>query len=114
MILQIISLVLNALLGGGLLVTLVTLKQARQKAVAEVQEMRLDNTEHATKILMDNVVLPLQKELKSTRRCISRLNKAIEAANGCDYSDDCPVRKWLQDKSTNEELAEGDEDRVQR
>lgn len=114
MILQIISLVLNALLGGGLLVTLVTLKQARQKAVAEVQEMRLDNTEHATKILMDNVVLPLQKELKSTRRCISRLNKAIEAANGCDYSDNCPVRHKLQDKSTSEDLAEGDEDRVQR
>ena len=114
MILQIISLVLNALLGGGLLVTLVTLKQARQKAVAEVQEMRLDNTEHATKILMDNVVLPLQKELKSTRRCISRLNKAIEAANSCEYSDNCPVRNKLQDKSPDVDLAEGDEDRVQR
>lgn len=110
MILDIIQMVLSAVL-GGLLVKLVTLNQARQKAVAEVQDLRLDNTEHATKILMDNVVVPLQKELKSTRRCISRLNRAIEAANRCEYSDDCPVRHELQNSQGGDSATPHDNDR---
>lgn len=105
---EVISVVLNALLGGGLIVTLVTLKSARAKAGAEAVKLRLDNTEQATQILMENIVEPLKKEINGIRKEVCRLRKALEKATGCRYGDDCPVIGELRKQEAN---ATRDEDR---
>ena len=61
-----ISEVLNVLLGGGLVATLVaistlraTIRKAKaesMKAEADAETVRMDNTEHATRILVENIV----------------------------------------------------------
>lgn len=105
--------VLNIILGGGLVGTVTaigslraTLRQAKaeaQKKEAEAESVRMDNAEHATRILVENIVRPLREELSETRRYLeatkremARLRKAIDAANSCRHHDDCPVLAGLQ------------------
>ena len=127
--------ILNYILGGGVLALLIgvlTLKatvreandkaeQAKadaEKAKAEAESVRIDNAEHATRILIENIVEPLRaelnetrkelhetkeelrgtkKELGATKREIARVRKAISGANNCKHSDDCPVLYRLRD-----------------
>ena len=120
--------ILNYILGGGvlaLLIVVLTLKatvreanakaeQAKaeaERAKAEAESVRIDNAEHATRILIENIVEPLKKELHETReelretkkefgatkREMARLRKAIGDANSCKHSDDCPVLYRLRD-----------------
>lgn len=122
------SVILNWILGGGLvtaLISIITLKatvreanakadEARanaEKALAETETVRIDNAEHATRILIENIVEPLKEELNATRkelqetkkefgstkREIARFRKAVEKANNCDYHDTCPVLHKLRD-----------------
>ena len=106
---------MNIVLGGSLLASLVRLATLRstvreanadaEKARAEAETVRIDNAEHATRILIENIVEPLRKELdetrkeldatrkdlRSTKREVALLRKAVEAAKTCRRSDDCPV-----------------------
>ncbi|MCR5394171.1 MAG: hypothetical protein K6E86_02090 [Bacteroidales bacterium] len=108
-----LSEILNWSLGGGLVATivaLITLKPTVMKAKgeaeaaraqadrakAEADTVRITNTEKATRILMDNIVEPLKKELNATRREMVRLRKALNTASACDFHDDCPVLRELQ------------------
>lgn len=110
-----ISEVLNVLLGGGLVATIVaictlraTIRKAKaesMKAEADAETVRMDNAEHATRILVENIVKPLKEELNETRRYLeaskremARLRKAIDTANSCKHHDDCPVLVGLRDK----------------
>lgn len=103
-----LSEMINLALGGGLMATVValftmrsTIKEANAKAakaMAEAETVRIDNTEHATRILIENIVEPLKQELDETRhamqltkREMSKLRKAIDTANSCKHSGDCPV-----------------------
>lgn len=89
------SAVMNLVLGGGLVATIIaiitlksTVREARakaEKATAEAETVRIDNTEHATRILIENIVEPLKEELnenrkalQATRREMARLRKAID------------------------------------
>lgn len=107
--------ILNILLGGGLLASVVgfiTLKATVRKANAEAERAKADaetvhitNTENATRILVENIVKPLKDELNATRedlqankremastkREMARLRKAVEAAAACPHSESCPV-----------------------
>lgn len=113
--------ILNLVLGGGLLAALVgivtlraTVRKAEadaDKAKAEAEAVRIDNAEHATRILIENIVEPLKKELSetreelretkkefgSTKREMARFRKAVESANGCKFRVDCPVLSKLRD-----------------
>lgn len=108
------SAVMNLVLGGGLVATIIaiitlksTVREARakaEKAAAEAEKVRIDNTEHATRILIENIVEPLKEELnenrkalQATRREMARLRKAIDAANSCRHHDDCPVLYGLRE-----------------
>ena len=103
-----LSEIINLVLGGGLVATIaaiITLKSTVRKAKAEAEKaeveaetVRIDNTEKATRVLIENIVNPLKEELNETRkdlnatkREMARLRKAIDDANSCRYSDDCPV-----------------------
>lgn len=112
---------LNLLLGGGLaaaLLKVLTLKAAVRQAEADADEadaeaehLRIDNAGQATRILMENIVEPLKKELHETReelretkkefgatkREMARLRKAIGDASNCRHADDCPVLDRLRD-----------------
>lgn len=109
-----LSEILNFVLGGTLLATvigIVTLKakvkQANaeaEKAQAEAETVRIDNTEQATRILIENIVEPLKEELNGTRkdlqatkREMARLRKAIDTANNCKHHDDCPVLRGVRE-----------------
>lgn len=115
-----LSEMLNYILGGGVLALLIgvlTLKatvreanakaeQAKaeaEKAKAEAESVRIDNAEHATRILIENIVEPLKKELNETRkdlqatkREMARLRKAVNDANSCKHHVDCPVLDGLR------------------
>jgi len=72
------SAVMNLVLGGGLVATIIaiitlksTVREARakaEKATAEAETVRIDNTEHATRILIENIVEPLKEELNENRK----------------------------------------------
>lgn len=102
-----LSEILNIILGGGLITALLalatlkaTIRKANaeaEKAKAEAETVRFDNAEHATRILMENIVEPLKKELNATRREMARLRKALDHANACVYHSSCPVLYELRD-----------------
>lgn len=108
------SVILNWILGGGLItaiISIITLRATVQeanakaeKAMAEAEALRIDNVEHATRILMENIVKPLTeqlnatiKSLQSVQREVARLRKALSVANSCKHSDNCPVLYKLRD-----------------
>ena len=65
-----ISEVLNVVLGGGLVATIIAISTLRDtirkakaesmKAEADAETVRMDNAEHATRILVENIVKPLK------------------------------------------------------
>lgn len=100
---EIISILLNLVLGGGLIVTLSTLKSTREKADAESKQKYLDLSKSYVDAFQENIVKPLEenideykKEVAGLRREVARFRKAIEKAKSCDYDDVCPVRLELQ------------------
>lgn len=118
---------LNIALGGGLLATIIGLLTLRatvrkagseaEKAKAEAEAVRIDNAEHATRMLVSNIVEPLKdelnatrKDLQATKREMARLRKAVESANSCRFSVDCPVLFKLRDlpKSNTKGAGGGD------
>ena len=44
----------------------------------------------------DNIVKPLQTELRGLKREVTKLQKAVDRVNDCNYRDDCPVRDELR------------------
>lgn len=131
--------IFNLILGGGLvtaIIGLLTLKAAVKKANAEAEEanarakkaeadaeaVRITNADNATRILLENIVKPLQqelhdtreklskteqavtsmqKELSSTKRSMSRLARALESISACPHADNCPVSARLCDVKTD-------------
>lgn len=119
------SVILNWILGGGLITAIIsiitlkaTVKEANakaEKAMAEAQALRIDNVEHATRILMENIVKPLTeqlnatiKSLQSVQREVARLRKALSVANSCKHSDNCPVLYKLRDLAKDGGCETGD------
>lgn len=120
-----LSEILNFVLGGSLLATVIgivtlraTVRKANaeaEKAKADAETVRIDNAEHATRILVDNIVEPLKdelnatrKDLQATKREMARLRKAIDTANSCKHHDDCPVLNGMREQPKDD--AGGDPD----
>lgn len=133
-----LSEILNIVLGGGLIgtvVTIVTLKATVQKAKAEAvkaeadaESVRIDNAEHATRILMENIVKPLKDEFNETKdelsgtkkelarntREMARLRKALDGANVCEHRDGCPVLDRLREPPKDRGGERANSDRSKR
>lgn len=125
---------MNIILSGGLVGTVATIGSMRatvrkakaeaMKAEAGAEAMRIDNAEHATRILMENIVKPLKdefcetkKELARNTREMARLRKAIDTAGNCPHRDDCPVLDRLrkqQEEHDGGEDTDGNGKRRQR
>lgn len=118
------SVVLNWIFGGGLVAALTalltlgsTVRRARaeaEKAKADAETVHIDNAEHATRILIDNIVEPLKKELSATRREMARLRKAIDGANDCQHRAVCPVLHELRELPKPDADADDGGSRVKR
>lgn len=110
-----LSEIVNVILGGGLVGTVAaivslraTVRKAKAeatKAEADAETVRLDNAEHATRILIENIVKPLKEEFNETKkelarntREMARLRKAIDGANSCKHRDDCPVLERMREQ----------------
>lgn len=120
-----LSEIMNFVLGGGLVTVLTGLLTLRatvkkklaeaEKAKADAETVRIDNAEHATQVLVDNIVEPLKdelnatrKDLQATKREMARLRKAIDRANSCRHHDDCPVLNGMREQPKDD--AGGDPD----
>jgi hypothetical protein len=123
--------IINLILGGGLFTCLagvLSLKSTvlkanaeAEKAKAEAETVRIDNAEHATRVLVENIVKPLKEELNATRedlaatkremvstkREMARFRKALDTANGCPHRDGCPVLRKLRDNQKDRERRGG-------
>lgn len=117
-----ISEIINIILSGGLVGTVAaigslraTVRKAKAEALkseADAESVRFDNAEHATRILMENIVKPLKgefnetkeelvetkKELSRNTREMARLRKALDGANSCEHRDGCPVLDRLREQ----------------
>jgi hypothetical protein len=93
---EIVSLILNLLLSGGLVVTFVTLRSAVKKAREEAEALRLANEDSAMKTFQVYIVDPLKKDIKSLRNEVSKFRKAVERIPDCDHAYSCPVKRQLQ------------------
>ena len=101
--LEIILSILNLLTGGGLIVSLVTLRIQKAKAKEEAKGLALDNEEKVSKMVNEYFVEPLKKEITSLRRTVSRLTRAVERIPSCPHSADCPVKDALDETKTDEQ-----------
>lgn len=109
----------NLLLSGTLVAALYKIatlrpqiRQERAKALraeAEADDVHIDNTEQATRILVENIVRPLKTELNETRQNlnetrqeIARLRQAIDTALACPHRLGCPVLHSMQRQKTSQ------------
>lgn len=101
---EIISFILNFILGGTCIVTLTTLKATRSKAIADAKGAEIDNSEKLLKISNEYIVEPLTKKINGLERTIKKLEQALKKIADCPHADNCPVRNELQkhDNSNND------------
>lgn len=97
-----ISIVLNALLGGGLLLSLLTLKSYRAKAGAESKSAELAADQTALQQFQEYVVNPLKKEVSSLRNEVRKFRRAIDRIQDCDFKERCPVNEHLRKEAADE------------
>lgn len=73
-----------------------------EKMKAEIAQMTSDNDKSVMGTFREFIVEPLQTEIKGLRRDVKNLRKAINTANSCPHSDNCPVLDELQSQSDDE------------
>jgi len=91
----IISLILNALLGGSFVVTLVQLRGKHRESLADARAKELNNISQEMDILFKSVVAPLKSELSEVRLELFRMNDLIKS---CPHFRDCPLLETQPDK----------------
>ena len=96
-IFTIVSAILNLLLTGSNIATLVTLRSQRAKAQEEAKSLALDNDKKVSEMVNEYFVEPLKKDIASLRKQVSRLTRAIEKIPSCPHSADCPVKNALDE-----------------
>lgn len=72
------------------------LKAEVRAAQVNTRGSELDNVQKAMQILMEQIVEPLKQEINAIRKELAKLRRAVEKANGCRFSPNCPVRDELQ------------------
>lgn len=106
-------LILNFVLGGGLITAIVSIftlrsrvKEAQAKAEqalaeakrmqAEAKSKELENDKTLVDSFNEYIVTPLKTEVNGLRKDVRRFTRAVEKINDCPHAADCPVRRELQ------------------
>lgn len=76
---EIISLAANALLGGGLVVTLATLRHKRRAAEQDAEKLALDNSERALRLYSEYFTRPLKDEVARLYEKLDQAAAEIES-----------------------------------
>lgn len=71
------------------------LRAEMKQTLTNVENSELENVRKASDILMENIVRPLEKEIKSLRRDVDKFRKAVEKIPSCPMAGDCPVSREL-------------------
>ena len=99
---EIIRMVIEAVLGGTLLVTLVTLRSSRKKAQEEARRATIDNDKELMINFHKFIVEPLKKEVYALRKDVRMFTKAVAKINDCPAAATCPVRCELQNAKNDD------------
>ena len=98
----------ETLLGGGLLVSIVTLRSTKKKSNAEALQAEMELGKSYVEEYSKNIVEPLKekvtelgKDINGLKRELARLRKAINKTNSCQWIDSCPVVRELQNGEAN-------------
>ncbi len=89
---------LITILGGAAATVISAVASAlltRRKYTTETRRTELDNVREGVKILMEQIVTPLKREINSLRNDLKKFHKAIEKIPGCPRAADCPVSREL-------------------
>lgn len=92
---ELLRIVLEALTGGGLIVTLITLRETRRKAAEEVRQMQTTNAESILQTNEEYIVKPLKREINGLRATVRNLTKVLQKALDCHHASTCPMRGEL-------------------
>lgn len=100
--LGIISIILNAVFGGTIVVTLITLRSVKRKAAEEARSIAIDNDRKVSEMVNEYLVEPIKKEVTGLRREVSKLRRAIEKIPACPHSSECPVKAEMEENEEKE------------
>ena len=101
---DIVSEIVNVLLSGGLLLTLLKLKSYRKQAAAESKSAELAADQTALQQFQEYVVTPLKKEVSSLRCEVRKFRRAVDRIQDCEYKERCPVNEHLRKEAADENL----------
>ena len=93
---EIIRIIIEALMSGALIITLVTLRSTKKKAAEQAKSIEIDNDKNIMQNFLEYIVEPLKKEVNGLRKDVRKFTRAIEKINDCPHAADCPVRRELQ------------------
>ncbi len=71
------------------------LRAEMKQTLTNVENSELENVRKASDILMENIVNPLEKEIKSLRKDVDKFRKAVEKIPSCPMAGDCPISREL-------------------
>lgn len=77
-------------------------------ARADANRKELENVRVGNEIIMENIVHPLEVQVKRLNANVSRLEKAVGKISLCSHAADCPVSRELLDDAAGDESAESD------
>lgn len=83
------------------------LKTEVEQMKSDVRARELDNDRKSIEMVMELVVEPIRKEMKSLQRKVDRLTNAIDKIPSCPHSANCPVSRELQHE---QKLDQSDQD----
>lgn len=93
--LQIISLILNALLTSGMVVTLATIRSVRKRAKADAASAEIDNARRLVENFDSYIVKPLKDQVDELKTSVQNLQSAIRQISNCPHREHCPVADML-------------------
>lgn len=85
----------SRMLRGKYRLELDKLRAEMRQTLSNVENTELENVRKASGILMENIVKPLEKEIRSLRRDVEKFRKAVEKIPACPMADSCPVTREL-------------------
>ena len=80
-------------------------RKETESIAADIRKKEMELGKQYVDEFKDNIVKPIQTELKGLKREVAKLQKAVDKVSDCDYRDDCPVRLELRKQRESDDNA---------
>lgn len=80
-------------------------RKETESIAADIKKKEMELGKQYVDEFKDNIVKPLQTDVRGLKREITKLQKAVDKIADCDYRDDCPVRLELQKQRESDDNA---------